>query len=61
LLFFYPYVSKLVVFRVYDTLTCHGEYDWWSFISLLVASQQKIEASSKIDTKAMIFRNAKMP
>jgi len=47
LFIFYPYVSKLVVFRVYDTLTCYGEYDWWSFISLLVASQQKMKLYQK--------------
>lgn len=41
--FAYPYLSKLVVFRVYDTLTCYGAYDWCSFIGLLVASQQKMK------------------
>lgn len=45
--FAYPYLSKLVVFRVYDTLTCYGAYDWCSFIGLLVASQQKMKLHKK--------------
>lgn len=61
LLFFYRYVSKLVGFGVYDTLTCHGLYDWLNFIGLLVASQQRVEASSNIYAKPMTSRNVKCP
>lgn len=52
---------KLVVFGVYDTLTCYDELDWLIFIILLVASRQGVKTLLKIYPDAAIFCEVKMP